>query len=189
VHSLSLDGVADFVNDPNDAEECFPFVDYLQGLAVNFDCPVISVLHLNPGSAEKGRGHLGSHLERRAETNLLLEKDGETGRTVVYSTKQRKAPILKADGPCFRWDESEQMHVSVETVRTERERKERESLTEIARDSYADCPTRGMRYCALVEAIQKVAKCSVRTAQGDVKKMKQLGIVREGSLRLLELAV
>jgi hypothetical protein len=84
VHSLFLDGVADFVMDPNDGEECFPFVDSLQSLAVQFDCPIIGVLHLNPGT-EKSRGHLGSQLERRAETNLVLEKDAETGRTVVYS--------------------------------------------------------------------------------------------------------
>jgi hypothetical protein len=188
VHSLFLDGVADFVNDPNDGAECFPFLDSLQGLAVKFECPVITVLHLNPGSAEKSRGHLGSHLERRAETNLLLEKDGETGCTVVYSTKQRRAPILKADGPRFRWDESEQMHVSVETVRAERDQQDRDYLTEIARDSFADTPARRMRYYALIEAVRKTAKCGERTAQARVKKMKTLGVIREVPPRLLELA-
>jgi hypothetical protein len=187
VHAVFLDGVADFVADPNAGDECFPFVDWLHGLAIKYDCPIFTVLHLNPGT-EKSRGHLGSQLERRAETNLVLEKDAETGRTVIFSTKQRRAPILKADGPCFRWDDMAAMHVSVETVRAERDSEEREALTEIAGDAYADAPSRRLRYTALVSAIEKTAKCSERSAQEKVKKMKQLGIIREVPPRLWELA-
>jgi hypothetical protein len=189
VHSLFLDGVADFVNDPNDGEECFPFVDSLQGLAVKFDCPVIAVLHLNPGSAEKSRGHLGSQLERRAETNLLLEKDGETGRTVVYSTKQRRAPILKADAPCFRWDDTAQMHVAVETIRMERDAEERAELSERARDAFANSASGRMRYGELSEALQKTAKWSERTANRNISRMRKLSVIREVPPRLLELVV
>lgn len=186
VHAVFLDGVADFVTDPNDGKECFPAVDWLHGLAIKYDCPIFVVLHLNPGT-EKGRGHLGSQLERRAETNLMLEKNAETGRTVIFSTKQRRAPIVKADGPCFRWDEEAAMHVSVETVRAERDSQEREALAEIAGDAYADAPARRMRYGELVSAIEKTVRCGERSAQDKVKKMKRLGIIREVPPRLLEL--
>ncbi|MGA3008434.1 MAG: hypothetical protein ABSE59_11155 [Opitutaceae bacterium] len=80
------------------------------------------------------------------------------------------------------------MHVSVETVRAERDSEEREALTEIAGDAYADAPARRLRYTALVSAIEKTAKCSERSAQEKVKKMKQLGIIREVPPRLWELA-
>lgn len=170
VHSLFLDGVADFVNDPNDGEECFPFIDSLQGMAVKFDCPVIAVLHLNPGSAEKSRGHLGSQLERRAETNLLLEKDGETGRTVVYSTRQRRAPIVKADGPCFHWDDAEQMHVSVQTMRSERDAKAAESARELAAEVFAN--RGGLTYSAVISAVKTACGCSDRTAERRFNEMR-----------------
>jgi len=188
IHSVFLDGVADFVNDPNDGKECFAFVDWLQAQAVKYDCPIFAVLHHNPNS-EKGRGHLGSQLERRSETNLMLEKDSATGRTVVYSTKQRRAPIPKADGPCFRWDDQAVMHVTVQAMRAERDEQDREALIEVARDSYADCTSRRMRYTDLVKEIEKAARCKERTAEEKVKKMKRFRIIVEVPPRLLELVV
>jgi len=174
VHSLFLDGVADFVMDPNDGEECFPFIDSLQALAVRFDCPIIGVLHLNPGT-EKSRGHLGSQLERRAETNLILEKDSETGRTVVFSTKQRRAPILKSDGPCFRWDDGEEMHVSVETLRTERDSKVSEAAKELAGEVFAGHG--GMPYSAIISALKTTLRCSEATADRRFNEMRKHKVI------------
>jgi len=188
IHSVFLDGIADLVSDPNEAAECFGFVDDLQALAVEYDCVIICVLHLNPGSEDKGRGHLGSHLERRSEANLRLDYDPETGRTVVWAEKNRRAPIPKADGPCFRWNEASQMHVSVETMRSEKEAAEREHLTEIAQECYANCPSKRMKYSALVEAIKLVLKCVDSTGAQKVARMRKLSVVRDVPPRLLELA-
>ncbi len=186
VHSVFLDGVADFVMDPNDGGEAFPFVDRLQALAVQFDCPLVAVLHLNPGSMEKSRGHLGSQLERKAETNLLLEKDAATGRTVVFSTKQRRAPILRADGPCFRWDEAEQMHVSVETVRAKRDAATEERARELAGEIFAG--RGGMRYGEVVLAVKNALKCSEPTADRRFGEMKKHGIIVRSPPNLWTLA-
>lgn len=172
IYSLFLDGVADFVPDPNDGEICFPFVDSLQALAVKFDCCVVAGLHLNPGSGEnfKSRGHLGSHLERRAESNLILEKDIETGRTVIFSNgKQRHAPVLKADGPCFKWDEKEQMHVSTETVRAERDADTADRARELAAEVFAG--RGGLTYSAVIAGIKTGCGCCDRTADKRFKEM------------------
>jgi hypothetical protein len=107
IHSLFIDGVADITLDVNDAEECNSLVAELHGLAIRYDCSVICVIHKNPGT-DKVRGHLGSQIERKAETNLSLDKEDEV--TVVWSQKQRRAPITKKDGPRFKWDESLKMH-------------------------------------------------------------------------------
>jgi len=111
VHSVLLDGIADMVKDPNDAGECNAFVAALHDLAINHDCPVVGVIHFNPGS-DKTRGHLGSQFERKAESNLRLDKDGDC-ITEIWSEKQRRAPIPKGTGPCFCWDDDRAMHVSV----------------------------------------------------------------------------
>jgi hypothetical protein len=174
VLAVFLDGVADFINDPNDGEECFPFVDSLQALAVEHDCPIFGVLHLNPGT-EKSRGHLGSQLERRAETNLIMERDADTGRTVVYSTKQRRAPILKADGPCFRWDDAKQMHVSVETVRTTRDSADEDAARELANEVFGSSTS--LRYSALIETIKSTCRCSDRTAGRKFNEMRKRKII------------
>lgn len=108
--AVIIDGVADLVLDVNSAEECNGIVAELHMLAIKHDCPIINVIHKNPGS-EKTRGHLGSQLERKAETNLSLDK--EDGVTVVWSTRQRRAPIDKKTGPRFTWSDQLKMHVTV----------------------------------------------------------------------------
>jgi hypothetical protein len=112
IHAVIIDGVADIVLDVNDAEECNGIVAELHGQAIRYDCAIICVIHKNPGS-DKTRGHLGSQIERKAETNLTLEKDEEV--TVVWSAKQRRAPIDKRTGPRFRWDNELKMHVTANT--------------------------------------------------------------------------
>lgn len=109
---LVLDGCADFVNSVNDEAECNGFVNWLRERTVTHDCPAICVIHSNEGvkTGDDGRGHLGKQLTRKAESNLLLKKDG--GVTTITSEKQRKAPITEADHIAFRWSDEHQRHVS-----------------------------------------------------------------------------
>jgi hypothetical protein len=108
--AVFIDGVADMVLDVNDAEICNAFVAEIFELATRYDCPIVCVIHKNPGS-DKTRGHLGSQLERKAETNLTLEK--QDNETLVWSEKQRRAPIFKSEGVRFAWSEEAGMHVLV----------------------------------------------------------------------------
>jgi hypothetical protein len=107
-----IDGWADLVTNPNDEGECFPFIARTHLLAIKHDCPILGVLHLNPGSDAKSRGHLGSQLERKAETVLQLEMDSDDV-TAIWATKKRGAPIKKDDGPRFKWSEDAGMHATV----------------------------------------------------------------------------
>jgi AAA domain len=117
VHSMILDGAADAVADVNSAEESNEFVAELHALAIRYDCPIVCVIHLNPGSDTKTRGHLGSQLERKAETNLRLEKDDDEIST-IWADKNRRKSIPKKTAPCFAWDENEHMHISVDNPAT-----------------------------------------------------------------------
>jgi hypothetical protein len=121
-----LDGGADFVADVNDAAESNAFVATRHDLAIKHDCPIVGVVHFNPGS-EKSRGHLGSQLERKAETNLALEKDADES-TVIYSTKNCRAGIPKGIGPRFRFDPAAGMHVSVASRQSARDDAVRKEL-------------------------------------------------------------
>jgi hypothetical protein len=112
VFALILDGVADFVASVNDEAECNDFVTYLRKLAVDYNTPIICVIHSNEGikTGDDGRGHLGKQLTRKAESNLLLKKVGEV--TTITSEKQRKAPITEADQVAFKWSDEHGRHVS-----------------------------------------------------------------------------
>ena len=117
ISGASVDGLADFCHDPNDALECFALVARFNRAAAQFDCPIIVSLHENPGSDNgKTRGHLGSELTRKAESNLRLAKD-DAGIVTLFSELSRSLHIPKATAPCFAWDDAAGMHVSVESAR------------------------------------------------------------------------
>jgi hypothetical protein len=106
-----IDGVADLCVSPNDEAEALELVSRLHALAQEFHCPIVCVLHENPGSDQgKTRGHLGSELNRKAFANLRIDKDTETAVSTIYGTDMRKRDIPKEQGFCFGWDDAARMH-------------------------------------------------------------------------------
>lgn len=75
IHSIFIDGIADFIKDPNDPAASFDIVKYFENIAQQYFCPVIVVVHTNPGG-DKERGHLGSQVQRKAEGILSIKKEG-----------------------------------------------------------------------------------------------------------------
>ena len=174
VHSILIDGVADLVADVNDAGESNLLVSTLHDLAIQNDCPIVGVIHFNPGS-EKVRGHLGSQLERKAETNLRLDK--EDGVTVIWSEKQRRAPIPKNVGPCFQWSDEAGMHVSVQNIQVSKDELEAQALKELFADMFLDRPS--LRYSDLKDTLVTHAKVSRTTAERKIVKAVTFGIVKK----------
>ena len=174
IHSVLLDGYADLVGDVNDAGESNLLVSQLHAWAGKYDCHVAGILHFNPNS-EKARGHLGSQLERKSESNLTLTKDGDI--TVLYSEKQRGAPIFKANGPRFRWDDDKGMHVTCENIATAREAEQKERQRCARDDVFGERPA--MRYSDLIVAIRDGLKVSEATAERRLSTWRKLGLVEK----------
>ena len=72
-----IDGIADLQRNTNDLEESDALVTELMALSTKADCHIVCVLHTNPGS-DKARGHLGSSLQRKAESVLFVHRVGDT---------------------------------------------------------------------------------------------------------------
>lgn len=174
IHSVILDGIADYIADPNDAADAFAAVERLHRLAIQYDTAIIGVLHINPGSEiNKTRGHLGSQLERKAETNLVIEKDDNEIST-IYSTASRHFFLPKLDGPRFRWNAEKMLHLSCGSEREERDCKIHEKLRLFAGEAFG---ANSLRYTAACDAIKKVAKVKDARAQGLFTEMKEAGIL------------
>jgi hypothetical protein len=71
-----LDGFADLIQNTNDLEECARKVSDLMKLSEDHNTHICSVVHTNPFS-DKTRGHVGSELQRKCETVMLVKKDGD----------------------------------------------------------------------------------------------------------------
>ena len=177
IHAIFIDGVADLVLDVNSAEECNGFIAELHALAIKFDCPIVTVLHLNPqsgkGGFEKARGHLGSQLERKAETNLRIEKDGDL--SVCWSEKQRRAPIFKDKGPRFRWSDEAGMHVSASGEAEQKKPAWVEDYAILA-DEIFDGGKR-MKYAEISKAIAEARDISIDAAKCRTKRLLKSGLL------------
>ncbi len=174
IHAVIIDGVADLCGGLNDDVQAFGLVDELHKLSIRFDCPVITVLHENPGSeGGKTRGHLGSQLERKAETNLRLVKSAE-GITTIFTEKSRHCHIPKAEGLCFQWSDTEGMHVSCGTAGAIHAAAKREKMQAEAEQVLTGD---GMKYADLVGAIMDVHQLAERTAKERVKAWRAEGVI------------
>lgn len=187
VYAVFIDGVADLLEDVNDAAEANALVSDLVKLSLEIDAPVIVVLHENPaapGGSGKTRGHLGSQLERKAESNLRVIKDAE-GVSTLFGEKCRRASIPQHSGPRFAWDDEAGMHISVEPARVAKaemaREKDRAELEEIF-----DCPGAlgGLPWGALIARIQEVMNLAPGGARKRFDKMKASGAIRKNSENL-----
>ena len=75
-----VDGISDLMYNSNCIEESDAVVGELMALSTEYNCHIMCVLHTNPNS-DKARGHIGSTLQRKAETMIYVRKVGE--RSVV----------------------------------------------------------------------------------------------------------
>ena len=71
-----VDGIADLMYNSNCIEESDAVVGEFMALSTEYNCHIMSVLHANPNS-DKARGHIGSTLQRKAETMVYVRKVGE----------------------------------------------------------------------------------------------------------------
>jgi hypothetical protein len=87
---VSIDGVADLVNDVNDLEASNKVAQKLLEWSANENCHIITVLHRNFGT-KKPTGHLGSAVLKKAETVIFVEKEGDM--TIVNPEYTRNQPF------------------------------------------------------------------------------------------------
>ena len=117
IHSIIIDGIADLCADVNDPTETAALLLELRALSIKYSCPVVCVLHENPskeGGQNKTRGHLGSHLERKAFASLTLSKNTD-GVVSVFSGNSRKLHIAREGAPSFVWNNDVGMHITCDS--------------------------------------------------------------------------
>ena len=88
-----IDGIADLVTNPNDPAQSAIIYQFLLQASAKYNCHIMVVIHSNHSAVNKdkddamsrGRGHLGSDLERKSEANISLKKP-ESDSTVTNVT-------------------------------------------------------------------------------------------------------
>ena len=167
----------------NDDIEAFALVEQLAHLAITYACPIIVVLHENPSGFETGktRGHLGSQLERKAESNLRIAKDAKSGASLIFSERCRHACISRDDALRFAWSVPDGMHMTVEP-------ETKESKAEVARTAeQPECQAvfaghvGEISYTDLKLRIMTRAHIAERSAKRRIKQWQAIGLIRQGT--------
>ena len=145
------------------------------------------MLHLNPSSETKSRGHLGSQLERKSETNLRIEK--KDGVSTVYSDRNRGADIPKDTAPRFVWSAEHQMHVSASTIGNLKRAANLEELREQCQEAFNLAGKKQLTWTELVAALLRVPGVnSKRTAERIHKDAKNEGVIIKNIIKSWELS-
>ena len=84
-----IDGMADLVSDVNNIEESNLATQKIMEWSAKLNCHIVTVIHSNFGS-DKPTGHLGSFLEKKAETQIQLELNTVNKDLVTVSCKRSR---------------------------------------------------------------------------------------------------
>lgn len=84
-----IDGIADLVSDVNNLDESSMVIQKLMKWTEELNCHIVTVIHSNYGS-EKPTGHLGSYLEKKAETQIQLELNTVNDEMVTVKCRRSR---------------------------------------------------------------------------------------------------
>lgn len=85
-----IDGVADLVQDVNNIEESNSVIQKLMKWSEKYNCHILTVIHTNYNS-DKPTGHLGSALEKKAETQISLSKSEHDDNIINVKCKSSRS--------------------------------------------------------------------------------------------------
>jgi hypothetical protein len=178
IYCVLLDGVGDLIPDTNHVKDSTDLVAELHALAIKYATVIICVLHENPDSTGKGnvkmRGHLGSQLERKSESNIRLTKDKEE-ITTQSTVKSRHAAIPESRGPRFTFDSDTGHHISVEAEATKKplaSQGDRTFVSEIFANTLG-----GLTWEQTHQKIEKLASISRQGAEKRFNKYRKLELI------------
>jgi len=83
---IVIDTLSDLVYNINDLNECTTLINKLLQWTDTKNCHIACVLHINPlkkGDDEKPRGHLGTELQNRVESSIIIEKSKDKNISLI----------------------------------------------------------------------------------------------------------
>lgn len=86
---VSIDGYVDMLDNFNDLVECTEFTQSLMKYSTLSQAHITGVLHLNPGQ-DKARGHLGTILQQKCETVVIIKDEGSFSSVVCQRGRGKK---------------------------------------------------------------------------------------------------
>jgi len=176
IHSIFIDGIADFIKDPNDPGASFDIVKYFESIAQEYFCSVIVVVHTNPGS-DKERGHLGSQMQRKAEGILTVKKEGNVSYLDPKFLRHASDNIPKIQ---FRYDYEKGYHTQCQETNPQDKKviEKHNQLTTLCTKLFSG--QRAYKWGEAIDAVIKETALGRNSAINKFKEMKAHDLIVQG---------
>ena len=180
IHLIVIDGIADFISDVNETIQANAVVKFFEDLAIKFNCPLITIIHTNPGggasAGDKERGHLGSQCQRKSESLLSIKNDGDISfmePKLLRMAGKGDIPILQ-----FAYNKEKGYHTSLGVKPTgddAKSEKRKQELMKIANKVFGG--QKAFMYKEAVKEIEEVIGCGATKAKRLIVDMKDAGLI------------
>jgi archaellum biogenesis ATPase FlaH len=172
IHLAVIDGIADFIGSVNDEAESNKIIHFFEKLAIKYKTPIIVVVHNNPNS-EKQRGHLGSQLQRKAESVLAIKRNGNVSH--IDPRFLRGAGIADIPMIQFEYDATKGYHVSCGIhVKIDKEEKHLRELEELVEKVFSTTP---IKYKTAAAGLMDLTRLSLRSVKTKIKEMLEMELI------------
>lgn len=100
---IVLDVITDCVFNFNDTKDSMKLIDMMNQTINRYDVTFLCLIHENPGSTDKARGHLGTEILNKASTVIQIgfEKDAENHNTNLIKVAYLKCRSSKKHDPFY----------------------------------------------------------------------------------------
>lgn len=181
IHSIYIDGGADFIASVNDEEQSSGIVKFFRSLSITYRCPVVIIVHQNPGS-DKERGHFGSDLQRKIYGLLSIEKKGDIfsiNGKMLRRSGNNDVPVIN-----FQYCKESGYHVQVDAEDQEaaKDHARRQKLEQIAQEVFK--PLQSFKHVEAYSAIMQHTNKRMTTCKTMLNDMVGFGYVVQGPDKL-----
>jgi hypothetical protein len=176
---IVMDVITDCIENFNDPKESMKLVDLLNETINNYDVTFLCVIHENPSSGDKARGHLGTEIINKASQVMQIgfEKDSKNNDTELIRLKFLHCrSTRKLDTIYLQYSEEEKglIIASGEVVNELKHQKQaKASIPEIQSwllDNLQDEISKKVLIGLLMEAFE----CGIRTIEDRLKELLEL---------------
>jgi hypothetical protein len=184
---IVLDVITDCVFNFNDTKDSMKLIDMMNQSINRYDVTFLCLIHENPGSVDKARGHLGTEILNKASTVIQIgfEKDAENHNTDLIKVAYLKCRSSKKHEPFYvQYSDTEKGLVLADPFSTQTaldKKNIKASLSETI-DLLSQFLTEPKSRQELIEILTDQLDCSKRTVIIRLKQIldAQLPIVQNG---------
>ncbi|MBI3139501.1 MAG: AAA family ATPase [Sphingobacteriales bacterium] len=168
IHVIVIDGGADYLKSVNDEQESTEAVLFFMRLSTLYNCPVIIVVHTNPGG-EKERGHFGSDLQRKCYGLINVTREGDV--STLSPKLLRKAGMKDAPLIHFTYDQYKGYHTACDDPKSNavQAREKSIALTSLTHQVFEGHDT--LPHGKIILKIQAIRDVKETTAKDEFRRM------------------